>query len=113
MTSGYVDTLAALVDAREQAREVLVEMRGLLKDLRVERAEIRHLFEHHARQLAEDEVNRWTVANLSAMWKEHMADIDEVAEKMRAQWDHSFANLDRLATAATELLKRAEDAARG
>jgi hypothetical protein len=109
MTAPRIDSLAALVEARTGAREVLREMHGLLKDLRRERREVLDLLETGSQLLVAQAVNHYLDAHLDAhvdkmkgiidiCWEKHcqnMATMDAQQNRILQLLQANFDLLER------------------
>lgn len=91
-----IDTLAQLVEARNEARQTLAELHGLLKDLRRERAEIKELLNKGATRLVVTAVYASLQEELPRMSEELTRRFEERFDRIAATADRQLAEIGKM-----------------
>lgn len=104
-----IDTLNQLIQAREEARAVLAEMHGLLKDLRQERADIKDLLSKGAVNLVMASINANLEVQIPKMMGDLREDLNYATERLERKWNKEFASLCDLSEKARKLMEEVAD----
>lgn len=104
----YIDTLNQLVAARDEARATLVELHGVLKDLRQERAEIRELLRRGSTVLVVTAVTH----ALEEQIPRHVAivrdELNKIETRNEGRWNRAIGQIEALTEDVGKLIERSK-----
>lgn len=100
MASNVVDTLGQLVEARNEARAVLAELHGTVKDARQLQKELDLLIPREVVKTINEAVNAYLTEHLARTVRAMDKRMDARAAKTLVQWDRLTESLGR----ATDLV---------
>lgn len=106
-----VDTLAELAAARDEARAVMAELHGLIKDAKQERAAIKESLQGGATMLTLTAIKMSLDRELPPMVDKVRRYFECLENRFGARWDDSLARINALITDLSRLSDRLESRA--